>query len=302
MPRRGVAIGNLAPVPTSPVLVVQLDSSDQVGRLGDWLTSAGLALDICDTSQAHPLPGDLHAHAGLVVLGGSMGAWDDHVAPVLADVRALLRAAVLAEVPTLGICLGHQLLAVANGGRCEPNPDGPELGAQLIAKRSAAWTDPLFGPLPITPDVLQWHYDAVTTLPAGAIQLASSPICDQQAFRLGRLAWGVQFHIETTPEMVRLWGEEHRAMQPDADDANIDALIDRAVAIHDDLAEVWAPFAAAFAAIVLDPSSVAPSRAVPTSSAAPVTDPAAIRAALAAEAVAARTMLPMPEIRPPWHE
>ena len=135
-----------------------------------------------------------------------MGANDDDVAPWLPHERALLREAVSREIPTLGICLGGQLLAAANGGRVRASPEQAEIGAQLVAKRTAAATDPLFGPLPITPDVLQWHYDAITVLPAGAVHLASSPVCENQAFRLGRLAWGVQFHIETTPELVRAVG------------------------------------------------------------------------------------------------
>jgi GMP synthase (glutamine-hydrolysing) len=278
------------------VLVVELDPSDPPARLGEWLVAAGLELDVRALHAADKLPSDLGDHAGVIVLGGSMGALDDDVAPFLPAVRALLRDAVTNQVPTLGVCLGHQLLAAAHGGTIRRIPDGPELGAQLIAKRSAASDDPLFAPLPITPDVLQWHYDEVSTLPMGAIQLASAPGCDQQAFRLGRLAWGIQFHIETTPEIVRAWASE------DTDDLagyDVDAILARAIPVHDDLEEVWQPFAAAFADIVRDPSSVAASRAVPTSTAAPVTDAAAIRAALAAELTASRAPLPMPMLRPP---
>jgi GMP synthase (glutamine-hydrolysing) len=297
-------------VSVAPLLVVQLDATDPVGRLGLWLTEAGLELDVRDTADGAELPPELGQHSGLLVLGGRMGASDDDVAPVLPHVRALLREAVSAEVPTLGVCLGHQMLAVAHGGRVERNPDGPEIGAQLIAKRSAAAGDPLFAALPITPDVLQWHKDAVTVLPPGAIQLASSPLCDQQAFRLGRLAWGIQFHIETTPEMVRWWAAEHEAehaaeqSSAPGNGAGLDlpTVLSRAVAAHDDIEEVWQPFAAAFAAVVRDPDSVAPPRGVPTSTAAPLTDPAAIRAALAAEATSARAPLPMPGLRPPGND
>jgi GMP synthase-like glutamine amidotransferase len=226
-----------------------------------------------------------------------MGAADDERAPFLPAVRSLLREAVRAQVPTLGICLGAQLLAAANGGRVAPNPEGPEFGAQLIAKRTAAATDPLFGPLPITPDVIQWHYDAVLSLPPGAVQLAGSPLCENQAFRLGRLAWGIQFHIETTPAQVRSWAAT------DADalvEYDVERLLARADAADADVAEVWQPFAAAFAAVVLDPDAVRLARAVPTSTAAPITDPAAIRAALAAELTAARqpAVLPLPGLRP----
>jgi GMP synthase (glutamine-hydrolysing) len=274
------------------VLVVCNDGTDPIGPLGEWLTEAGLDLRVV---AGPDLPPNLDGYAGLVVLGGGMAATDDEVAPWLPRVRELLRRAVGDEVPTLAICLGAQLLAVANGGRVEPNPAGPEFGAQLIAKRGTASIDPLFGPLPITPDVIQWHYDAVVVLPPGAVQLASSPVCEQQAFRLGRLAWGVQFHIETTPEIVRQWAELDAA---NLDGYDLDSMLRRSDDAHADIDEVWRPFAHGFADIVRDPSSVAPPRGVPTSTAEPITDPAAIRAALAAEVNASRTSLPMPAMPP----
>ncbi len=274
------------------VLVVQNAESDPVGRLGDWLVEAGLTLDIVSGPE---LPETLDGYAGLVVLGGGMGANDDQLAPWLPHLRRLLRRAVTSEVPTLGICLGGQLLAAANGGQVIVNPDGPEVGAQLIAKRSAAAGDPLFGPLPITPDVIQWHFDAIVTLPPGAVELAGSPLCEHQAFRLGRLAWGLQFHIETTPELVRAWAATYAEQLADYD---LELILRRADAVQDDLAEVWRPFTHAFADVVRDPASVPPAAGVPGSTAAPVTDPAAIRAALAAEAQAARAPLPMPTLRP----
>ena len=236
------------------MLVVENSPSDPVGRVGTWLTDAGCAFDVVDGPG---LPDSLDGVAGLVVLGGPMGANDDSVAPWLPHERALLRAAVADDVPTLGICLGAQLLAAANGGRVTRNPGGPEIGAQLVAKRTAAAADPLFAALPITPDVLQWHYDAVVTLPPGAVHLASSPVCENQAFRLGRLAWGVQFHIETTPEVVRAWAAEDAG---ELDGRDMARVVERAVAVHDDLAEVWAPFVAAFVAVVRDPGAVAAPR------------------------------------------
>jgi GMP synthase (glutamine-hydrolysing) len=270
------------------VLVIVNAESDPPARLADWLTEAGVGLRFVTGAE---LPADLAGFDGLVVLGGSMAAWDDEIAPWLPHERALLRAAVSDELPTLGICLGGQLLAAANGGRVAPNPAGPEFGAQLIAKRAAAASDPLFGPVPITPDVIQWHYDAVTALPPGAVLLASSPSCEHQAYRLGRLAWGLQFHIETTPEIVRAWAVEDAEH---LDGYDIESMLSRSDAAHVDVAEVWRPVARAFAEVVRDPAAVAAPRTVPSAVAAPVTDPAAIRAALAAEAHAARTPLPMP--------
>ncbi|MDT4919375.1 MAG: hypothetical protein QOI15_277 [Pseudonocardiales bacterium] len=268
------------------VLVVEPAPSDPVGRLGDWLRGSGLDLDV--TAEARPIDG----YAGLVVMGGEQSANDAELAPI----RQLLRDAVARELPTLGVCLGGQLLAAANGGRVAPSPDNQEFGAGLVAKRQAASTDPLFGALPITPDVIQWHFDAITALPTGAVLLATSPVCEHQAFRLGRLAWGVQFHIETTPEILRNWAAEDAPLLEGYD---LDLIVSRSVAVHDDLAEVWEPFARAFADVVRDPAAVPALRAIPTSVAAPVTDPAAIRAALAAEAHDARTVLPLPTLRPP---
>jgi GMP synthase (glutamine-hydrolysing) len=277
------------------VLVVQNAASDPIGRLGTWLTDAGAHLDVV---AADDLPSELTGVDALISLGGPMGANDDATVPWMAHEKQVLRAAVAQEIPTLGICLGAQLLAAANGGRVEVSPEGPEIGAQLVAKRTAAGTDPLFAELPITPDVIQWHYDAITALPPGAIHLASSPVCDYQAFRLGRLAWGVQFHIETTPDVVRDWADEHKAAEG-LDGLDLDLIVARSDAIHADIEEVWAPFAARFVDVARDPGSVPAPSGPQVSVAAPLTDPAAIRAALAAEAQAARGILPMPAVRPP---
>jgi GMP synthase (glutamine-hydrolysing) len=276
------------------LLVIQHGADAPAARLGDWLEAAGLILDVRRPYGGSPLPADFTDHDGLLVLGGGMGAEHDGDAPWLPAVRQLLRDAVVAEVPTLGVCLGGQLLAVANGGRVQVNPDGPEFGAQLVAKRANAAADPLFAALPIMPDVIQWHFDAITALPAGSVQLASSPGCDVQAFRLGRLAWGVQFHIETTPEIVRDWAAADADLLTGYD---VDEILRRSDAAHDDVAETWQPFAVAFAGVVADPASVRPGGAVPTVTGAPITDPAAIRAALATELAASRAPLPMPGLR-----
>jgi GMP synthase-like glutamine amidotransferase len=251
---------------------------------------------MCRPFAGDPVPPDLSGYAGLIAMGGRVSADADDLAPWLPAERALLAEAVATEVPTLGVCLGHQLLALATGGRVGPNPLGLEIGAQLIAKRGAAATDPLFGPLPITPDVIQWHRDAVLELPPGAVLLAASPGCEVQAFRVGRLAWGIQFHIETTPAGVRRWAAANAAEIADYD---VPALLERVDKVQPDLAAVWQPFAAAFAGIVRDPATVRAPRGVRQTTAAPITDPAEIRAALAAQMQAAHdgphAALPWPE-------
>jgi len=270
--------------PPAQILVIQNDPSDPAGVLGDWLTDAGATLDVREIFAGDSLPQTLDGVGGLLILGAGVSATDDARAPWLPALRALLRDALARELPTLGICLGGQLLAVAAGGRIGPNPEGPELGAQLVAKRAAAASDPLFGALPITPDVIQWHQEAITELPPGSALLATSPTCEVQAFRVGRLAWGVQFHIETTPATVRAWAAEDSAVLAEYD---VDTLLARSDVVHADIAETWRPLAAAFVRVVREPAAVRPIRPVASSRNEPITDPAQIRAALAAQMQAA---------------
>jgi GMP synthase-like glutamine amidotransferase len=232
-------------------LVVEHSADDPAARLGDWLGDAGLLLDVRTPYDGVVLPAGLDGHSAVVMLGGPMGAHDDEAAPWLPATRQLLAAAVAAGVPTLGVCLGAQLLAVATGGRVERGADGPEVGPGLVAKRDAAGADRLFGPVPFTPDVLHWHWDAVTALPPGAVLLASSTRYPHQAFRVGAAAWGVQFHLETTPEMVRRWAAGDAAALG-AEGVEVTAVLGRTDldAVHADIAAVWQPFAVRFVKVV----------------------------------------------------
>jgi GMP synthase (glutamine-hydrolysing) len=159
-----------------PILVIENDLDDPVARLGDWLLEAGATLDVRSAPAGDAVPDSLSGFSGLIVMGGWQNAYADDRSPWLPQVLALLTAAVGEGLPTLGVCLGGQLLAVAAGGRVE-KAETPEYGAQLVAKRQAAAQDVLFKELPITPDVLQWHVDEITQLPPRAVLLASSPAC-----------------------------------------------------------------------------------------------------------------------------
>ena len=231
-------------------LVVQHTPNEAPARLGDWLTGAGILLDVRRPYDGLPLPG-LDGFAALVVLGGPMGAHDDGDAPWLPATRDLLREAVRAGVPVLGICLGAQLLAAALGGQVRRGAEGPEIGPGLVAKRDAGAGDPLFRPVPFTPDVVHWHWDEITELPAGATLLASSTRYPNQAFRVGERAWGLQFHVETTPELVRQWAAEDAGPLAEIG-YDVAAALEgwELEARHADLEEVWEPFARRFAEVV----------------------------------------------------
>lgn len=231
------------------VLVVQPSAIDPVGSLGGWLTDAGAELDVLVPSES-ALPENLDGYDALVVLGGEMGALDDVDYPWLARIRALLSQAASKEFPVLAICLGAQLLAAATGGQVRPGKR-PEVGTLLVAKRDVAAEDPLLGPLPLTPDVMQFHSDEITTLPPSAQLLASSPQSENQAFRVGLCGYGLQFHIETSTEVVQEWARLTPAVAELAREGQWET--EHLDEFHVDLAEIWQPVAERFVRLAATP-------------------------------------------------
>jgi GMP synthase-like glutamine amidotransferase len=235
-----------------PCLVIENDPTDDARRLGEWLTDAGLELEVLRPHRGESLPADLERYGALLVLGGEQHAYPgpDGVpgAPWLPALESVLRKAVRYAVPTLAVCLGAHVLAVAHAGTVQRSAAGPEIGAGLVAKRDAADLDPLFGPLPLIPDVVQWHHDEVTELPAGAVLLCASTGYPHQAFRIGPSAWGVQFHPECDTAMIADWAAQDRELLAELG-RPADEVVGEVAALMDDLFEVWHPFAHRFAAI-----------------------------------------------------
>jgi GMP synthase-like glutamine amidotransferase len=253
-------------------LVVENDPTDDARLLGRWLAEAGLDLVEVRPHAGEPLPDDLDGYAALVVLGGEQDAFaaadGTPGAPWFPALERLLRKAVRHRVPTLAICLGGQLLAVAHGGTVQRSASGPEIGPCLVARRDVAVRDPLFAAVPFAPDVLQWHRDEITELPAGAVLLAASTRYPHQAFRLGPAAWGLQFHIESDTAMIAQWAADSpRAL----DELGIDpeVLVAAVADVMPDLAEVWRPFAHRFAALALGAPEPGAALAVDDAGAAP---------------------------------
>ncbi len=194
-------------MPEPRVLVVRHVPEEALGRLQFELSACRVALEVADCFAAD-WPGrvargfDPSAYDGLVVMGGPMSANDAERFPHLAVELDWLRAAAAVGLPTLGICLGAQLLAKALGGQVYRH-DVPEIGWYSIELLPAATADPLLGQGAERATVFHWHNDTFA-LPPGAVQLARSATCPQQAFRIGS-AWGVQFHPEMTAQMVDDW-------------------------------------------------------------------------------------------------
>lgn len=153
------------------------------------------------------VPADDWRHiAALIILGGAMRTDDEEKFPFLRWEKRIIRAALDESVPILGICLGAQLIAATLGS---PVYEGPvrEIGWNPISITPHGQVDSLLGYLPEKATVFQWHSDGFD-LPPGAVCLASSAHYPIQAFRLGKIAYGLQFHLEVTQQMVERWIDE----------------------------------------------------------------------------------------------
>lgn len=192
------------------MIIVQHDPRVPLGRFARWWSH----YRIVRPYLGEPTPRT--SGEPLVILGGSMAAIDDHRAPWLPAVRDLAAQAVADSVPTLGICLGAQLLTVATGGRLSvSDPAGLELGPTRIWATDEGRDDPLIGALGRTWYALSSHRDGIRALPATGTLLATSARYPQ-AIRVGECAWGVQFHPEVTAESFDEWAREDLSDQPGA--------------------------------------------------------------------------------------
>jgi GMP synthase-like glutamine amidotransferase len=189
-----------------PILALRHVPHEGLGLMEQIFREEKRDWQLHDVSQRSLDPFSPTAWAGLVVLGGPMNVDEVDRYPYLANEVTWLRQAIAAELPVLGICLGSQLLAKALGARVYANGI-KEIGWYAVSLSPGAAGDALFADCPGRPHVFQWHGDTFD-LPAGAALLATSDQCRHQAFRFGRCAYGLQFHIEVTSAIVSQWLEE----------------------------------------------------------------------------------------------
>jgi GMP synthase-like glutamine amidotransferase len=185
-----------------PVLVLQHLSGDGPAYLATWLAERGVPLDVRNAERGDPYPRSLAGHGALAILGGEMSANDP--LPTLRQAEALFLEALREGVPTLGHCLGGQLMARALGAPIGDSP-APEVGFHPLVPRPDAEALAWFGAVSEVP-VFHWHYEAFA-LPPGALWLAQSAACPHQAFSIGpHLA--MQFHIELDAEKLERWSRD----------------------------------------------------------------------------------------------
>ncbi len=185
------------------LLVLQHIACEHPGVFSDVMSERGVEPLAVELDQGEALP-DWRRFDAVLAMGGPMGAGDEADHPWLADEKRLVREAVEAGRPFLGICLGVQLLAAALGARVY-DAEPAEVGLLEVELTEAGGVDPLFAGIEQPLVTLQWHGDTFD-LPADAVHLARSPHAANQAFRWGESAYGVQFHLEVTGEMAREWG------------------------------------------------------------------------------------------------
>lgn len=185
------------------ILVFQHVAHELLGTLNPLLKDSGFRIRYVNFDRDPAARPSLDGYFGLVVLGGPMSVDQVDLYPFLAVEVELVAEALQRGMPVLGICLGAQLLARALGADVRPH-HSKEIGWYQINPTAAGADDPVFAGMSDTEHIFQWHGDTFD-IPSGAVHLASSPDCENQAFRYGDTAYGFQFHLEVDRPMVERW-------------------------------------------------------------------------------------------------
>ncbi|MCO6388542.1 glutamine amidotransferase [Aliihoeflea sp. 40Bstr573] len=174
---------------------------EDLGSFASPLREAGCDIEYIDVAERDPATLDPLGADLLVVLGGPIGVYDHDAYPVITEEIGVLRARIAADRPTLGICLGAQLMAAALGARVYPGPV-KEIGWSALDLSDTAEPNPLAALRGV--QVLHWHGDTFD-LPKDSTLLASTPLCTNQAFSRGPNVLGLQFHPEVLGARFEHW-------------------------------------------------------------------------------------------------
>ena len=190
---------------TPTVLVVVHQEHSTPGKVGEFLTKRGYALDRRCPNLGDPLPQDLGNYAAAVVFGGPMSANDDHLDGIKAELGWLERCALPSDCPLLGICLGAQEIARVLGAKVGPHPDGlVEIGYVDVQPTGVCGSF-----MKERTVFYQWHSETFD-IPKDAAHLAENELFPGQAFRYGGHVYGIEFHPEMTKEMIERWATSEK--------------------------------------------------------------------------------------------
>ena len=184
-------------------LILQNASGEGPGILRDILVQRGWVIRRLRLHRNERIPSNWQDHDLLMIMGGPMNVYEETRYPYLAQETSLIQEALEADMPTLGFCLGAQLMAKAAGAKVKRGPQR-EIGWYRVYLTAEGTDDPLLKSFPMEFTVFQWHGDTFD-LPAGGVRVVSSENYPNQAMRLGSLSYGLQFHIEVTAEMITQW-------------------------------------------------------------------------------------------------
>ena len=188
------------------VLVFQHDPFEDLGFFAEVLDKQGAEYRVVRLFHGETPTENWEQVKALIILGGPMHVGEEESFPFLRWEKRIIRAAIDEAVPILGVCLGAQLIA-ATLGTAIFHGAVKEIGWTPISITPHGQVDSLLGYLPETATVFQWHGDGFE-LPTGAIRLASSVNYHNQAFRVGKSIYGLQFHLEVTPRTIERWIDE----------------------------------------------------------------------------------------------
>lgn len=189
------------------ILIIKHISIEGPGTIADFFNNSSWETKTIELGNGDRLPENLSKIEAVIALGGPMNVYEEDRFPFLKEEDTFIKKVLEEGTPFLGICLGAQLLAKACGAKVDKAAE-EELGWYKVRLTREGLKDPLFLGVDSEIDVFQWHGDTFE-IPDGGTLLATSHVCNNQAFRFGKSAYGLQFHIEVTNNMIKDWIKEY---------------------------------------------------------------------------------------------